>query len=334
MTVTWTTDSRRATTWARAYRTVMGWSRDDQAFSGAARTLRTALARQRAGDRPPTRWTRLVAEVEERMLDGHLVWSLRPRRGPVTVEVLYLHGGGYVHPLTVDYWRLARSLVRGGAQVVVPCYPLAPTHTVDQALPWLERVRAQLLPAEGADPHRSVTPLVLMGDSAGGALALSLAARLRGSDLQAALVVALCPWLDATLQQPEVTELEPTDPVLAESGLRAAGRWWSGAWSATHHLVSPALAEPEQLRDLPPVDLWIGDHDILRPAVDSFVERLAEAGGDVQVHEVRAMFHVWMTRALPEARRTRRRLVDRLRALTRSEADDRSRPADARVGGR
>jgi epsilon-lactone hydrolase len=34
--------------------------------------------------------------------------------------------------------------------------------------------------------------------------------------------------------------------------------------------------------------------------------------------EVRAMFHVWMTRAIPEGRRTRRRLVDLVRRHARA----------------
>lgn len=307
MSVTWTIDARRPTLAARVYRWAMHRARDDRAFSGAARTLRTALQRQREGDRPPTWWTRRAVLVDETAVGGGRCWRLRPRRGHPQVRVLYLHGGGYVHPLTVDYWRLVRCLVRAGAEVVVPAYPLAPSHTVQTVLPWLEGVHEAV-----DDGH---LPGVLMGDSAGGALVVGLARRLRGTSHQADLVVALCPWWDATLRQPEVARLEPSDPLLTESGLRAAGRWWSGALPAADPVVSPALAAPQDLAGLPPVDVWIGDHDILRPAVDVVVATLERAGGQVRVHEVPAMFHVWMTRLLPEARRTRRELARRLREV-------------------
>jgi len=289
--------------------------RDKSAFEGAEQTLATARRRQASGDRPPTRWTRRLLDVETTTVgEGSLrrpVWRVRRRSagrgGRPHVRVLYLHGGGYVHPLTADYWRLVRSLARAGAEVVVPAYPLAPDHTVDEVLPWLEEVERTT---------RSGLPTVLMGDSAGGALALVLARRLR--EAPPARVVALCPWLDATLSEPEVGDLEATDPMLAESGLRAAGRWWAGPRAPRDPAVSPLNGD---LRDLPPLDVYIGDRDILRPAVDALVGRVEDAGGSVHVHETPAMFHVWMTRAIPEGRRTRRELA----ALVAAEASGQPR---------
>jgi acetyl esterase/lipase len=146
-----------------------------------------------------------------------------------------------------------------------------------------------------------------MGDSAGGALVLAMAVRLRDQGtLIPAGVVALSPWLDATLDESAVRDLEATDPMLAETGLRAAGRWWSGVRSTEDPLVSPVHAT---LSGLPPIDVYIGDRDILRPAVDALAERARVEDADLHVHEHTAMFHVWMTRAIPEGRRTRRELA-------------------------
>lgn len=304
MPVRWDVDDRPASVWTRLYMRGMRLARDEDAFRGAAHTREVALEEQRKGDRPPTRLTRAVARVATDTVGGMTVWRVRPRRAQPVARVLYLHGGGYVHPLTVDYWRLVRALLRAPAEVVVPAYPLAPGATVDDALPGLVQV-------EATSRAREPLPTVVMGDSAGGALSLVVATRLRDLDLpRPAGVVMLSPWLDATLDQPEVGELEPSDPMLAESGLRAAGEWWSGSRGPDDPLVSPLHAD---LSGLPPLDLLIGDRDILRPAVDLLAERADEAGADLHVHEVPAMFHVWMTRAIPEARRTRRFLVDLVR---------------------
>jgi len=51
--------------------------------------------------------------------------------------------GGYVHPLTADYWRLIRALASVPAEVVVPAYPLASDATVDDVLPQLLSLEAQ-----------------------------------------------------------------------------------------------------------------------------------------------------------------------------------------------
>jgi acetyl esterase/lipase len=187
--------------------------------------------------------------------------------------------------------------------VVVPDYPLAPDDTVDDVLPLLLEVLS------ATDDHE--LPTVLMGDSAGGALVLVMArTAVDDGERPPVGVVALSPWLDATLRDREVSQLEASDPMLAESGLRAAGRWWAGARSPSDPLVSPVDAD---VTGLPPVDVFIGDRDILRPAVDRFARRAGEVT-DVHVHERTAMFHVWMTRAIPEGRRTRAELVQLLRA--------------------
>jgi len=142
-------------------------------------------------------------------------------------------------------------------------------------------------------------PPLVMGDSAGGALALAVTTRLRDlSRTLSAGVVTLSPWLDATLDEEAVADLEASDPMLAESGLRAAGRWWSRPRHPGDPLVSPVHAD---LVDLPPLDVFIGRNDILRPAVDDLAARARRDAADLRVREVTAMFHVWMTRGVPKA---------------------------------
>ncbi|GGO70894.1 alpha/beta hydrolase fold domain-containing protein [Nocardioides deserti] len=320
MTVHWEVDGRAPTLWTRLYVLGMRARRDKQAFEGEEHTLAKARQAQRRGDAPPTRLTRWVRRVatapEAGQRDGMTTWTVRPRRTAPRARVLYVHGGGYVHPLTTDYWRLVRALSgrSAAAEVVVPAYPLAPDATVDDALPCL----LDLAREAAADD----LPLVLMGDSAGGALVLVLARCLRDEGgPQADRVVALSPWLDPTLDEDAVRDLEATDPMLAESGLRAAARWWAGRRPVTDPLVDPLR---DDLDGLPPLHLHIGDRDILRPAVDALADRVRGSHGDpgdpgeridLRVHEVPAMFHVWMTRAIPEAARSRRQLAALVREV-------------------
>jgi monoterpene epsilon-lactone hydrolase len=288
----------------------MRWRRDDRVFEGAQHTRRVARRLQQAGDRPPTLLARRATRLVPWRAHGLAGWTASPLRRPAAVRVLYLHGGGYVHPLTRDYWRLVRSLVRTPAEVVVPAYPLAPGAGLEDVLPMLVALHRRL------HDQRPRLPVVVMGDSAGGALALAIALQSRDAGLPApAAVVGLCPWLDATLRDDEVADLEPSDPMLSESGLRAAGRWWADPHDPRHPLVSPVTAD---LRGLPPVRLWVGDRDILRPAVDRFAAHADRDRLDLEIAESRALFHVWMTRAIPEGRRTR----TELRALLRRIAGD------------
>lgn len=304
-TVRWSVDRRPPTLWTRLYRAGMWARRDKEAFEGAEHTLAVARDRQASGDAAPGRLTRVTRTVTRTELAGMTTWVVAPRRRPPVARVVYVHGGGYVHPLTPDYWRLVRSLTgsRSGpaAEVVLPAYPLAPDADVDEVLPRLLELYDVVAAAT------PVLPVVLMGDSAGGALVLVMAGQLRdrGASPGPAAVVMLSPWLDATLEDARVRALEPSDPMLAESGLREAGRRWAGSRGPDDPLVSPVQAD---LSGLPPLDLFVGEHDILRPAVDSLVAHARRDGADLHVHESAAMFHVWMTRAIPEAARTRHEL--------------------------
>jgi epsilon-lactone hydrolase len=116
----WDVDDRRASLHTRVYVAAMWLRRDERAFEGAGPTLGTARERQRAGDRGPTPWTRLLTRVDPSRSNGLDLWTARLRHRRPVARVLYLHGGGYVHPLTADYWRLVRALVGAPAVVEVP----------------------------------------------------------------------------------------------------------------------------------------------------------------------------------------------------------------------
>ena len=131
--IRWDVDERRLSLYTRVYLTGMKLRRDKQAFEGAEHTLHNAEQLQASGDSPPTLVTRLLTRVERADLKGMTLWRVRPRPRRCATGVIYVHGGGYVHPLTGDYWRLVRALTKTPAEVIVPAYPLAPESTIDDA---------------------------------------------------------------------------------------------------------------------------------------------------------------------------------------------------------
>src|SRR5690606_15951361 len=106
--------------YTRLYLKGMWLNRDKAAFEGERHTLTKARDEQRSGDAPPTRWTRRRIRVSEEHAGQMTVWVARPRRETPRARIVYVHGGGYVHPLSPDYWRLVRALTAVPAEVVVP----------------------------------------------------------------------------------------------------------------------------------------------------------------------------------------------------------------------
>jgi monoterpene epsilon-lactone hydrolase len=243
----------------------------------------------------PGRLTRLCT-VSKTLIRGHAVFTLTPKGGGTGTELIYTHGGAYVNPLVRPHWSLMRALIAAsGVTVTAPVYGLAPEHTVDQALPFLQSVYEQVLArAQGRRVY-------LGGDSSGAALALVQAVQHRSAGLPGpAGLVLISPWVDVTMTNPAIPALEKLDPTLAAAGMAAAGLLWAGGHGPLDPRVSPLFAD---LSGLPKVRIVQGDRDILAADTDRLVRRLRAAGVDVDVRHYAGGFHVFVgAPTLPESR--------------------------------
>jgi monoterpene epsilon-lactone hydrolase len=216
--------------------------------------------------------------------------------------VLYLHGGGYVTGSPALYrhitWRIADA---ARACLVAIAYRLAPENPFPAALDDAVTAWKALL-AEGAEPKRCA----IMGDSAGGGLALALALRLRdeGRALPAA-IVALSPWTDLAMTG-HSCGVDATDPMLNFDDMGPlATRYLAGA-DPRNPYASPLFGDPH---GLPPTLLQVGSDEILLDDSTRMAQRMRDAGCNVTLEIWPRMPHVWhaFAPAMPEA----------LRAITR-----------------
>jgi len=190
--------------------------------------------------------------VDDERMRGRGITTLRPRGAVAPVTIVYLHGGAYVHPLVPAHWWIVDRLLRAtGATVIVPRYGLAPESTVDDALALLDELVGRI---EGR--------LLLAGDSAGAGLALAWTQRRRdaGQRMPDALQL-FSPWLDATMTNPGIAELEP-DPMLVRTRLLDSARSWARDRALDDPLISPGLGD---LDGLPPTVVHQGGQDLLAP---------------------------------------------------------------------
>lgn len=181
--------------------------------------------------------------------------------------VVYLHGGAYTNEVVDQQWAFVAALAaRTGVEVHVPIYGLAPHHTASEAVDLVAEVVHGLV-AQG----RSV---VLLGDSAGGGLALVAAQQAAPAVRQrVAGLLLIAPWIDLTMANPAVDAVEPTDPWLTRAGLHPIARSWAGDLALDDPVVSPLFGD---LTGLPPVEVRVGTRDITAPDCRELERRMPD----------------------------------------------------------
>jgi acetyl esterase/lipase len=260
-------------------------------FTSKSRAQRYMRYHARLANRP-LHLPKLSSIIDISEESGFPVVTLNPKNKiPLGVVVMF-HGGAYVRLPLADHWKFADRLAqKTGWQVMVPIYPKAPNHTVQQALAMVKPLVERVL------THHH--PVVFMGDSAGGGLALALTEMLVNEHQPSpAHLILMSPWLDIALRDPKCRDLESVDPILAVEGLREMGRVWKGELSEDDPRVSPLLGLSAKL---PPMTLITATHEIFYPDALTLAKQAAQLGIDVDLTIGKGLFHCYPLFGVPEA---------------------------------
>jgi acetyl esterase/lipase len=235
---------------------------------------------------------------------GFPSYVVAPRGRQVRRTIYFVHGGGFVAPIDAFHLRYATRLARRlDARVVMPDYPLTPEHTwkdshdtlVDHAARW------------AAEPGG----IVLVGDSAGGNIALAMAVSMRDRALPVASSLVLhAPWVDLTESHGRTAEFAARDTWLFPGKLRAYADWWGGGSGddLARPEVSPGLAE---LDGLPRTIMLWGTRDLIAPGCQALADRSTTADWDLTTVEEPDLIHVYgLMPGIPEAGRAFRQVLE------------------------
>lgn len=279
---------------------------------GIQRRWMEAMARAMGGARGVERSDLWAGELLIRRLrraDG----GIGPTDPAGREAILYLHGGGFEiggGEMYVGFAAWIAALT--GADVYLPDYRLAPEHTepapTDDAF---SAYRAVL--EHGHDPRRTA----IIGDSAGGGIAVSTVRSLREMGLPAPAALALIsPWLDLSLSGASVESVGRHDPMISSRWLQGAARRHAGGLHLEDPRVSPLFAA---LRTLPPTLVQVGTEEILLDDSTRFADRAAAAGVEVELQRFEGLFHDFQLFALLLG--TARGALDDIAAFLRRRID-------------
>ena len=202
--------------------------------------------------------------------------------------ILYFHGGACIYQPVFFHWRFVHDLaIRTHYRVVMPIYPKYPEyHCVDNMAVMLDFYEFYMMKMD-------IRRMVLMGDSFGGNVALSMTQEIayRGW-LPVDDLVVLSPCVDNSFEHRDrMVALQPLDRMIELERIETIMGGWRGELPARHPWVSPLFGD---LTCFPDRTLIIyGSDEILKADAELLTEAVRAVGRPIQSSEYKGMFHTF-----------------------------------------
>lgn len=221
--------------------------------------------------------------------------------------VFYIHGGAYFMDFTRPHWKLLEELIKeADVQVIAPAYRLVPFATYREAFDLIVP-----LYREYCETHPDKN-LILMGDSAGGGLALALTEYFKAEGIHMPdRLILLSPWVDVSMENEKIREYESVDPFLKVTPLRDCAEQWKGGLDVHDWHVSPIYGDLKGIRN---VTVFVGTDGIFYPDITKFFGMLDEdPSNELIIGE--EMNHVYPLFPIPEAKPAVDKIISTIQSL-------------------
>ena len=206
--------------------------------------------------------------------------------------IVYFHGGAYINEPTGFHWRYLVTLAKkSGCKIFVPVYPKLPHNNYVECYKQLDYFYDKTL--------SKYNPLIFMGDSAGGGLALAFAQKLQVEGKPGPIHnILFSPWIDMGGNHKGYAELEKIDPMI---GLRGAGilaKLWYAPGDHTNYLVSPIYGD---LSGICETTVIVGPDELILLDSRRLKEIALKQNYKLNYYEFKHMNHVFPLFPIPEA---------------------------------
>ncbi len=211
------------------------------------------------------------------------------------IHIVFLHGGAYRYPSTFFHWVLLDKLLKA-----VPCkatfvdYPLAPKHKCDDNVNTVMQVYSKLFKSNCKDN------IILMGDSAGGGLALVMGQLIKQRNIKPkpSKIIMLSPWLDVSMETDIPEDLQEDDFLLSRSELKKSGKEYAGNLDTKNPLCSPYYGDSSDIGEMA---LFMGTKDILYIDALRFKKKAEKENYNLTFFEYKDMLHDWVLFPIEDA---------------------------------
>lgn len=228
-------------------------------------------------------------DIETKEFMSRKIFIIKPKTEQLSKKViLYFHGGAYVAEATTLHWDFLEKLANDTkSTIVMPDYPLTPKYTYKDVFNMVEPLYKEII------SKVDVKNLVMMGDSAGGGITLALAEKISQNNIQLpSKTILISPWLDVTLTNEKIKEVQKNDKDLNKEKLLIAGISYArDEEGMKSYLVNPINGPLSKQKN---VIIYTGTYDILNLDTHLLQEKAKKEGIDIQIKEYEQAPHIWI----------------------------------------
>jgi monoterpene epsilon-lactone hydrolase len=219
-------------------------------------------------------------------LDGVTTRKLSPT--PCHGAILYLHGGAYCTGSPDSHREMVARIARNAErEAYVIDYRLAPESPYPAAVDDAMKAYIALL-AEHQD-------IALIGDSAGGGLAMALAEAIAKTEYaQPSAMVLLSPWADLTCSGDTIELNKSIDPMLHPAWLTSSAKMYAAEQPLDTPGISPLFGNHA---NFPRTLIQVGSDEILLSDSLRIVDAFKTAGVETELQVYEGMWHVFQFHA-------------------------------------
>lgn len=237
----------------------------------------------------------LLSALKEQTFEDMQVFILNDQKSSSQMVILYIHGGAWTNqPLNLHWLFMDKMAQALNAKVIAPIYPKVPHFSYQDTYPKMLSLYKEILAS-----IESSNQLTIIGDSAGGNIALGLIQLLKRDGLpQPQDIILLSACVDMSLENPLIQEYEENDPMLASEGMEVITKIWAADKALKDPIISPIYGD---FQGVGKITHFIGSHESLYPDAIQFDEKLTEQGVAINTFVYPKMNHVFVVMPIPEA---------------------------------
>ena len=273
-----------------------------------------ALKHQKKQDYNPPSYNEGKLNIRSVFEKGGMCFYVTPKNKTVKEYFVFLHGGGFISQISHDEWRFVFDTVeRTGYGAVVPIYPLAPDHTAEEAVDMLAGAYEKLCEKEEADR------IVILGNSAGGCLALSVTIQLWKNGIRRPDKLILCsPVLDTEFSDRDL-EREMSDRHRFAYGYyftpevkRFLRQYWVRGSEGHVDITSPIYSDLTDICD--ELAIFTVDDDMLNCYARRLYDNVKRLSMKVNFYQYYSVVHDYFEHPyIPECKSIMKKIVDSIK---------------------